>query len=298
MSRLELGGTVNRDGTAGAFFTSYESLKYLLGSLSGSSKTSSLSFISLPTPLLHSLASSTAELVSCAILTPAEVIKQNAQIASRSPSTAPAGHRHGPKTNITLEVLRKLRRRPARLWSGYTALVARNLPFTGLQFPIYEELKRKLEGWRDEKILLPKQKQMGKEAVAEPDVHVSLHMGTTAVSAGVAGSVAAGVTTPIDVIKTRIMLGAGEERDTAAGVGQQEKLGRDSPGRGGRGKMTLWSVGRDILNKEGVRGLFRGGVLRSAWTALGLGLYLGSYEGGRKFLEYRREGKTKVKCPR
>ena len=170
--------------------------------------------------------------------------------------------------------------------------MARNLPFTGLQFPIYEALKRRLERWRDESILL----KQGKGAVAadeQPDVHVSLHMGTTAVSAGVAGSVAASVTTPIDVMKTRIMLGAGEE-DAGGGGSAQEKRGNRYLWKRRKGKMTLWSVGKDIFNKEGIRGLFRGGVLRAGWTALGLGLYLGSYEGGRKFLEDRREENAKA----
>ncbi len=39
-----------------------------------------------------------------------------------------------------------------------------------------------------------------------------------------------------------------------------------------------------------MRGLFRGGLLRGLWTAVGAGLYLGIYESGRKYLEDKRGG--------
>ncbi|KAL1958554.1 hypothetical protein VTO42DRAFT_4151 [Malbranchea cinnamomea] len=134
--------------SSGAFFTTYEGMKYLLSPLSTSSSSHG---ISVPAPIIHSLASGTGELVSCAILTPAEVIKQNAQIADSQPTCHATNrrphHRWQPVSSITLEVLSKLRRRPTSLWSGYTALVARNLPFTGLQFPLYEALKARLGEW-------------------------------------------------------------------------------------------------------------------------------------------------------
>ncbi len=56
------------------------------------------------------------------------------------------------------------------------------------------------------------------------------------------------------------------------------------------GRAGGWAVGKEILRTEGVKGLFRGGALRGAWTALGSGLYLGVYESGRRYLEGRRTG--------
>ena len=38
------------------------------------------------------------------------------------------------------------------------------------------------------------------------------------------------------------------------------------------------------MGESGVKGLFRGGLLRAAWTALGSGLYLGVYESGKDYL--------------
>lgn len=129
-----------------------------------------------------------------------------------------------------------------------------------------------------------------------------LETGTvTAVSAGAAGSLAAVITTPIDVIKTRIMLSATgpearphEVPDPRPRVGtqaqaDQAKLERaQRAARGGRGGG--YAVGKEILRTEGVKGLFRGGALRGLWTAAGSGLYLAAYESGRRYLEERRLG--------
>lgn len=102
---------------SGAFFSTYEGVKSTLykhnprlGSSSGI----------LPTPVIHALASGTAELVSCAILTPAEVIKQNAQMVQNKPGE--------PRINATLQTLQRFRSNPLALWRGYAALAGRNLP--------------------------------------------------------------------------------------------------------------------------------------------------------------------------
>ena len=131
----------------------------------------------------------------------------------------------------------------------------------------------------------------------------------TAVSAGSAGSVAAIATTPIDVVKTRIMLSAADgdqPRDETQKkiVKELEAQGRDAKAeiekaqqaaRGGRAGGL--AVGREILRTEGMKGLFRGGALRALWTALGSGLYLGVYESGRTYLEGRRVGENEGSAP-
>lgn len=234
----------------------------------------------LPQPVIHSIASSVGELVSCAILTPAEVIKQNAQMVDTR-----AG-----RGNATVQTLAKFRSNPLALWRGYTALAGRNLPFTALQFPMFERMKEYLKSYRD---------RTGTRtgSLAESGI-------ITAVSAGSAGSVAAVVTTPIDLIKTRIMLSAAEaskpKLDEAPDAlkdafGNTTKPSQDGSvaavknvsGKTGARKSSL-AIGREIIAQEGFRGIWRGGALRAVWTMVGSGLYLGVYESGRIWLARRR----------
>lgn len=118
----------------------------------------------------------------------------------------------------------------------------------------------------------------------------------TAVSAGSAGSVAAWITTPVDVIKTRIMLSAARESPdgkTVAGEPKQVKADPQSLDKLATDKGTPRKSGmviaREVIVENGIKGLFRGGALRAAWTALGSGLYLGVYECGRVWLKERHD---------
>lgn len=119
----------------------------------------------------------------------------------------------------------------------------------------------------------------------------------TAISAGAAGSLAAVITTPIDVIKTRIMLSASDTSSAAPSqtphsTPQTPRAALEQAQRAAarRGRGGAVAVGKEILRAEGARGLFRGGGLRGLWTAAGSGLYLGTYESGRRYLEERRVG--------
>lgn len=104
--------------------------------------------------------------------------------------------------------------------------------------------------------------------------------GLTGLSASVSGCIASVITTPIDVVKTRIMLSASDS------TGGELEVGGQRAGKGSR--KGSWDVGKQIVRDEGVRGLFRGGMIRGVWTAVSLSLYLGLYEGGRFYLENRR----------
>lgn len=244
-----------------------------------------LSHTLLPTPINHAVASSAGELVSCLILTPAEVLKQNAQMVSqrqRSPTSSKIFD-----GNATIQALRKFNS-PTQLWRGYTALAGRNLPFTAMHFPLFEHLRTSIHASR---------KRNGRSTGSLWETAT-----VTAVSAGSAGSIAAVITTPIDVVKTRIMLSAadgdqprGEEQKKI--IMEVEAQGKDPKAEIEKAQQAARSgragglaVGKEILRTEGVKGLFRGGALRGAWTALGSGLYLGVYESGRRYLEGRRTG--------
>lgn len=337
---------------AGIFFTTYERVKSLLGS-SGSP------LASAPPALSHMLASSTAELVSCLVLTPAEIIKQRAQVVNKqqnrmqaasssngTTSTAATAtvaanaakevvQNAGPqdskaqiaKDTVTHAADRATRQAapgsatatargmvldghltPSEVKSrsnststkaaarttkaplvstfgrSYLALAGRNLPFTALQFPIYESLRETFGKWAGLSA------GTHKEDGGVEDVRSSEHFRRKAAQAGssvtgeftkaglvaggsaaIAGSFAAVVTTPIDVAKTRIMLDTG-----ADGVGKH---------------LGVVNTMKQIVVKEGWKGLLKGAALRGAWTALGAGVYLGSYEAGRLWWRDRQQRK-------
>jgi hypothetical protein len=92
------------------------------------------------------------------------------------------------------------------------------------------------------------------------------------VAAALSGSVAATLTTPADVVKTRVMVGAG---DTSSRWHLRSPTG------------CGLEMARAVLQESGIRGLFRGAMLRAAWAALGSGLYLGSYEVTKTWLKRR-----------
>lgn len=268
--------------SSGAFFTTYEGVKAVLKNHNPTISSTPL----LPTPLIHAIASGTAESVSCAILTPAEVIKQNAQMVDNSSSDR-------PRVNATLDTMRRFRSNPFALWRGYTALLTRNLPFTALQFPLFERIKESIRRYRDERGIR---------------THTLLESGMiTAVSAGSGGCVAAVVTTPVDVVKTRIMLAAAEsaaEDQKSSGKTAKQAL-VDATGKSVQAakenltetvknmtkppsRSSSMQIAREIVQEHGIKGLFRGGALRGVWTLLGSGLYLGVYESGRLWLASRR----------
>ncbi|WPV24674.1 Putative mitochondrial carrier protein PET8 [Fulvia fulva] len=271
--------------SSGAFFSTYEGIKATLTETNPTLGAKPF----LPTPLIHAIASGSAELVSCAILTPVEVIKQNAQMVDNS-------NRDRPRVNATLQTLKRFRSNPLALWRGYTALAGRNLPFTAMQFPMFERIKESIRRYRDDRGIR---------------THTLLESGMiTAVSAGTGGSIAAVITTPIDVVKTRIMLAAveGGSDDSKSTPRESVKAAKDAlvdatgktveavkdkpvetmkeavrPKRSGS-----LQVAREIIQEQGYKGLFRGGALRGVWTMLGSGLYLGVYESGRIYLAQRR----------
>jgi hypothetical protein len=252
--------------TAAIFFASYESAKSLLKHALPTST---------PVPVIHAFASAGAEMASCLVLTPAEVIKQNAQVLRHSGS-APVNR------SSSLQAFHMLRQSEGgvlrTLWRGYTTLVARNLPYTAIQFPIFEYLRGHL--WKrrqDHHAGISSWATSGPTGSDEADAMMRAGLCpllvdtglVTGSAAAISGSFAATITTPADVVKTRVMLGA---RETSNGA---------------RGQNGLVDVVRAVVRERGIRGLFRGGALRAAWAALGSGLYLGSYEVTKVWLRHR-----------
>ncbi|PTB62547.1 mitochondrial carrier, partial [Trichoderma citrinoviride] len=238
---------------AGVFFSTYETTKSIY--------TSHLP-LSLPTPVIHSLASATAEMASCLVLTPGEVIKQNAQmIQQQQQESSASASRSAPSRSTSLTAFKRVLA-SGRLFTGYSALVARNLPFTALQFPLFEHIRARL--WEHRTRSRGTNKADGEtRGVAES----GLIAGS---SAAIAGSIAAFLTTPSDVIKTRIMVSTDNDASTT------------------RKGLASIKVVQDVWRERGLKGFFRGGAFRSAWTAVGSGLYLGMYDAAKLWIERRQ----------
>lgn len=202
-------------------------------------------------------------MASCLVLTPGEVIKQNAQMIQQQQQQQ-SSHTTPSRSTSLLAFKRVLA--SGRLFTGYSALVARNLPFTALQFPMFEHIRARL--WEHRSHTKGMQKtDRERRGVGES----GLIAGS---SAAIAGSIAAFVTTPSDVIKTRMMVSIDDEA-----------LSTTTASRKGLASIR---VVRDVWRERGLRGFFRGAAFRSAWTAVGSGLYLGMYDAAKLWIERRQ----------
>ncbi|UZJ53966.1 hypothetical protein CBS101457_003286 [Exobasidium rhododendri] len=275
--------------SAALFFTTYEHAKSILTSPTTPYIGEYVASDPRALALAHTTSSAIAELASCLILTPAETIKQQMQVATaakkREVSSAPLSVRS--------------------VWRGYWALAGRNLPFTAIQFPLYEYFRTGLAkrvGLRERKsgsvsraghqgvpehrkdvMVGDEARKQAYETIHRPSTSSSKH-GTqpyqhylqaglvSGASAACAGAISALITTPLDLLKTRVML-------------------QTAPEKGSPPSMRAIMV--DIWKREGFVGLMRGGTLRCAWTALGAGIYLGAYESGREW--WNDAGKEQAK---
>ncbi|KAI0402981.1 mitochondrial carrier domain-containing protein [Xylaria palmicola] len=178
--------------------------------------------------LEHMAAASLGEIAACSVRVPTEVVKQRAQ----------AGQHGGSSAGALRAILgRRGALGPAGVWRelyrGWGITVMREVPFTVIQFPLWEALK----GWG-------RRRKHG--AVVE------VGAGESALYGSISGAVAAGVTTPLDVLKTRVMLS--KERE------------------------SVLTVLRDLFANHGIRPFFAGVGPRVMWISAGGAIFLGSYQ--------------------
>lgn len=123
----------------------------------------------------HMIAASCGELASCTIRVPTEVVKQRAQAMAEHSSLS-----------AFREILAARHESVFRgLYRGFGITIMREVPFTMIQFPIYESMKR----WQANRMRKPK-----------------VNAFEAAVAGCISGGIAASFTTPLDVVKTRVML--------------------------------------------------------------------------------------------
>jgi len=141
------------------------------------------------------------------------------------------------------------------LWRGCTATLLRDVPFSGLYWPLYENTKA----------------QMRTSLLASSPREEFL---VSFLSGALAGSVASTVTLPFDVIKTIRQIEFGEKE--IMGV------------KNGNVPSNL-SVARDLVAKQGPRALFAGLVPRLLKVAPACAIMISSYELCKGFFkDYNR----------
>lgn len=178
----------------------------------------------MPTTLSHMVSASSGEIAACLVRVPAEIVKQRTQAGVLGKNaTSWANFQYLVKNKSGEGVLRGLYR-------GWNTTIMREIPFTVIQFPLYEKLKKVWSSYGN--------------------AEVSLLEG--AVCGSIAGGVAAAATTPLDVIKTRIML-------------HKERIG-------------ISTLVRQILAEEGPRVFLNGIGPRTCWISAGGAIFLGCYE--------------------
>ncbi|PHH76486.1 hypothetical protein CDD82_3963 [Ophiocordyceps australis] len=228
---------------AAFFFCTYEAVKKRLlpepdnASLPGSThvgingndcNTSTPS--ALAQALAHMAAASLGEVAACAVRVPTEVVKQRAQAGLHGGSSAAA---------LAAILAQNPSRGPLAVWRelyrGWTITVFREVPFTVIQFPLWEALK----AWR-------------RRTRSTPSSPSDVSALESALFGSLAGAVAAALTTPLDVVKTRVMLS--------------------------KDKVSIATVFRRMLRQQGIRPFFAGITPRVTWISLGGAIFLGSYQ--------------------
>ncbi|KAL8744540.1 MAG: hypothetical protein Q9190_003219 [Brigantiaea leucoxantha] len=210
---------------AALFFATYESIKTMLTSRRERNRSIKASTRAWDEPLEHMLAASMGEIAACAVRVPTEVVKQRAQ-ATQQPSSM-AALRSILAQRGSVGIARVWR----ELYRGWGITIMREVPFTMIQFPLWEGLK----GWR--------RRSHGKKEITALD---------SGLFGSISGAVAAAVTTPLDVLKTRMMLA--KERQSA---------------------LSLFT---QMLRDSGPKVFFAGIVPRALWISAGGAVFLGSYQ--------------------
>ncbi|KAL8853258.1 MAG: hypothetical protein Q9221_001869 [Calogaya cf. arnoldii] len=212
---------------AALFFVTYEEVKLRLRLLHRNSNGTSErgTTTGWTEPVEHMIAASAGEVAACAVRVPTEVIKQRAQAAQHPSSMAALRFILAQRGDIgALGVWREMYR-------GWGITIMREVPFTAIQFPLWEAMKV----WRRRKT------GTSQSSAIESGIFGSI-----------AGAVAAGLTTPLDVLKTRMMLA--KERQTALSLSVQ------------------------IWRNSGPKAFVAGFGPRVMWISAGGAMFLGTYE--------------------
>jgi solute carrier family 25 S-adenosylmethionine transporter 26 len=177
---------------------------------------------STSTHISHMLAASLGEIAACLVRVPAEVIKQRTQSLQFNSSLESFKYILSNKSG---EGIIK------GLYRGWSTTIMREIPFTIIQFPLYEHMKSLWASYEGVEKISPIK---------------------GSICGSIAGGFAAAVTTPLDVLKTRLMLS--------------------------KERISVIQLAKNIVKEEGYSVLFSGIGPRTMWISAGGAIFLGVYE--------------------
>lgn len=213
------------------YFGAYESAKVTLQRSIGSGNGNDPNNDSVGRRLaVHGLAAACGNMISSAVFVPKELIKQQLQYHSDGKTAAA----------VVVQILKE--KGISGLYCGYQATLMRNIPSAVLRFALYEELKRMWTPSDEEQ--QHKQQQ-------------HLPIGVFAAGA-VAGAMASGIMTPVDVIKTRLATGT-------CPVGMKNCM-------------------MHVLKETGWQGLYAGAGSRMVWSGAFSAIGFGTFEVTKRWL--------------
>lgn len=276
-----------------AFFVAYEQTAPKFAQLAGQDNTRQIAGtnykIYASSPIGHMLAAMFGEFAACLIRVPTDHLKMRMQI------------------NKFTTLREALQDSPHRLYSGFATTLTREIPFSVIQFPLYEFLKRRLHDvrFRHAHHTLNKSYEESLNYAQVPVLY-------TSIIGAMVGFVAAALTTPLDVSRTRIMLGRdpyGESYTTnpfttmkrifIEGCRAEKAHAVSSVDVNMPSPQTIQPhahidpKSHPLLNpgdvgkyyRGGVKSLFRGVVPRTMWISIGGCVYFGAFEAAKSFLQ-------------
>lgn len=204
---------------------------------------------SLPKTIMPPLAAALGNITSSAILVPKEVVKQRMQAGAA-----------GSARQVFLHTIKS--EGVIGLYAGYSAALLRNVPSNMISFSTFEYLKLAWLGQSKRSVLAPWQ---------------------SVLSGALAGALSAAITTPLDVVKTRLMTQAHLALSSAGMTGKKVEAAARAEAIAAYTYTGVSSTLQQICREEGVRALMKGVVPRVFYSACFSALGFCVFETTRTF---------------
>lgn len=220
--------------SAALFFTVYESVRrrFAMDNNEGTLMAASA---------VNAGAAACGEAAACTLRVPQEILKQRLQAGTHG-STREAISTYYTQITRSGKTRRGFLKRVRTMYTGFGITLMREIPFSAIQFPLFETLKYK---W---KCYMNRNNTRGEDEVQH------LTGLQSAICGSISGAVAASLTTPLDVLKTQVMV-AGEPV-----------------------RPSLVSIAKRIAREHGIKGFFAGIGPRVTWISIGGFIFLGTFD--------------------